>query len=170
MGKYFFYIIAFIGCVLVFVGGMRCERSKHTYSDIDTSFVDISETIRPSIPEPIIIRDSFTKYLPVDTQRIIDDYLLSKIYVDTIKTEHFSFILRDTVYMNSLIGREFSYNLTYPIITRAKELPKRKFSIFLMGDSRLSTSIVFTKDRLLIQGGYDFKSQTPYVGVGFKLY
>lgn len=134
--------------------------------------VEIKDTIFSSdivfIPEPELV-DIFIPEPPVliDTSAIIQDYLSAKVYNDTLVANNSIIaILKDTVYQNSLVGRTFTYTLTTPVI----ECPERPFSLFLSADTRLSTSLVITKNRWLIQGGYDFKERHPFLGVGFKIY
>ena len=77
-------------------------------------------------------------------------------------------VLIDTsaIIQDSLVGRTFTYTLTTPVI----ECSQRPFSLFLSADTRLLASLVITKNRWLIQGGYDFKERHPFLGVGFKIY
>ncbi|WP_289007224.1 hypothetical protein [uncultured Parabacteroides sp.] len=134
--------------------------------------VEIKDTIFSSdivfIPEPELV-DIFIPEPPalIDTSAIIQDYLSAKIYNDTLAANNsIVAILKDTVYQNSLVGRTFTYTLTTPVI----KCPQRPFSLLLTADTRLSTSLIITKNRWLIQGGYDFKDKFPFLGVGFKIY
>lgn len=120
------------------------------------------------VPEPEIIE----VYIPeppelIDTAAIIQDYLMAKVYNDTlISNSEITAVLKDTVYQNSILGRSFIYTLSTPVL----KCQQRPVSLFLAADSRYTASLIITRDRWLIQGGYDFKNKAPYLGIGFKLY
>lgn len=131
---------------------------KDTVFSSDTIFIPEPELINIYIPQPA---------LPIDTAAIIQDYLSAKVYCDTlISNSEITAILKDTVYQNSIVGRTFFYALSTPVLKGAQ----RPFSAFLTADSRLSASLVITKEKWLIQGGYDFKDKYPFLAIGFKLY
>lgn len=134
--------------------------------------VEFKDTVFTSgivyIPEPEII-DVYIPEPPafIDTAAIIQDYLRAKVYNDTlVSNSEITAVLKDTIYQNSVLGRTFFYTLSTPVM----KCPKRPFSLHLTADSRFATSLIITRNRWLIQGGYDFKEKHPFLGVGFKLY
>lgn len=121
-------IIIILGWLLA-TGGC----SKNTPTSHDT----------PNTPPKIEYRnipvvDSFIKYvpkwrtkidsfpypdtIPADTGLILKDYYSKYYYKDTIKLDTFGIaLLEDTVSLNKIISRKYSYNLNIPEITITKE-------------------------------------------------
>lgn len=157
---------------LIFTLGSLClgfSIGRTIYKQVP---VEIKDTVFISdiiyIPEPEIM-DIYVPEPPIliDTSAIIQDYLSAKVYNDTlVSNNNITAILKDTVYQNSLRGRTFTYTLTTPVI----KCQQKSFSLFLEADSRLSTSFIITKNRWLIQGGYDFKENYPFLGIGIKIF
>lgn len=156
-----FYALAYI--LLGFGIGRRIYHRppieiKDTVFTSDLVYIPDPEIINIYIPEPPAL---------IDTVAIIEDYLKAKVYNDTlVSNSEITAILRDTIYQNSVLGRSFHYTLSTPVL----KCPEKPFSLYLTADSRFTTSLIFTRNRWLIQGGYDFKNKTPYMGIGFKLY
>lgn len=124
----------------------------------DIVYIPDPELIDIYIPEPPVV---------IDTAAIIEDYLKAKIYNDTlVSNSEITAILKDTIYQNSVLGRSFFYTLSTPVL----KCPEKPFSLYLVADCRFTTSLIFTRNRWIIQGGYDFKNKIPYMGIGFKLY
>lgn len=133
-------------------------ETKDTIFTTGLVYIPDPELIDIYIPEPSV---------PVDTTAIIEDYLKARVYNDTlISNSEITAVLRDTIYQNSILGRTFFYSLSTPVIKG----PQRPFSLFLTADTRFSTSLVITRNKWLIQGGYDFRYKYPFLAVGFKLY
>lgn len=131
---------------------------KDTIFSVESIYIPEPEIVEVYIPEPPAL---------IDTAAIIHDYLSAKVYNDTlIANKDITAILKDTIYQNSVLGRSFSYTLSTPVI----KCQQRPFSLYLTADTRMSSSLVFIRKRLLIQGGYDFRYKYPYLGIGLKLY
>lgn len=159
-----FLLFSALGCMFLGFGIGRNIYNRLPVEIKDTVF--ISELI--SIPEPELINVYIPEpKIPVDTNAIIQDYMKAKVYSDTlISNSQITAVLKDTVYQNSILGRSFFYTLSTPVL----KYRQRPFSLLLLADSRFSTSLIFTRNRWLIQGGYDFKDKYPFLGVGFKIY
>lgn len=159
-----FLLFFALACMLLGFGIGRNIYNRQPVEIKDTVF--FSEII--SIPDPELIDIYIPEpTIPVDTDAIIQDYKRAKVYSDTLVfNNQITAILKDTVYQNSLLGRSFFYTLSTPVL----KCPQRPFSLHLLADSRLSTSLIVTRNRWLIQGGYDFKEKYPFLGIGFKIY
>jgi hypothetical protein len=82
-----------------------------------------------SIPYNILLQDSI--YIPIhDTIRIINEYLQTKAYNDTIKIDSNTFYIQDTIAQNKIIGRGFQAKLQEKTIYITKTIkPKSEFLI-----------------------------------------
>jgi hypothetical protein len=82
-----------------------------------------------SIPYNILLQDSI--YIPIhDTIRIINEYLQTKAYNDTIKIDSNTFYINDTIAQNKIIGRGFQAKLQEKTIYITKTIkPKSEFLI-----------------------------------------
>jgi len=82
-----------------------------------------------SIPYNILLQDSI--YIPIhDTIRIINEYLQTKAYNDTIKIDSNTFYIQDTIAQNKIIGRGFQAKLQEKTIYITKTIkPKNEFLI-----------------------------------------
>ena len=82
-----------------------------------------------SIPYNILLQDSI--YIPIhDTIRIINEYLQTKAYNDTIKIDSNTFYINDTIAQNKIIGRGFQAKLQEKTIYITKTIkPKNEFLI-----------------------------------------
>lgn len=138
---------------------------------IDTVFIHKTDTIIFFKPEPVYV---FAPVIPpdVDTTAIINDYYSRKIYSEIlIDTENLKLFLSDTVSQNAILGRNLSYELTFPEITKTITITKKPvFSTSLLFDSRSSASLVCGYKHFFIQGGYNLQHKEPFVGLGIKLY
>lgn len=138
---------------------------------IDTVFIHKTDTIIFSKPEPVYV---FAPVIPpaVDTASIINDYYSKKIYSEIlINTENLKLSLSDTILQNTILGRNLSYELTFPEITKTVTITKKPvFSTSLLLDSRSSASLVFGYKHFFLQGGYNLQHKEPFVGFGVKLY
>lgn len=159
-----FLLFFALSCMLLGFGIGRNIYNRPPVQIKDTLFT--SELIY--IPDPELIDIYIPEVtIPVDTAAIIQNYMKAKVYSDTlVSNSQLTAVLKDTIYQNSILGRSFLYTLSTPVI----KCPQRPFSLSLMADSRFSTSFIITRNRWLIQGGYDFKEKYPFLGVGFKIY
>lgn len=82
-----------------------------------------------SIHYNIVFQDSI--YIPIhDTIRIINEYLQTKAYNDTIKIDSNTFYINDTIAQNKIIGRGFQAKLQEKTIYITKTIkPKKEFLI-----------------------------------------
>ena len=82
-----------------------------------------------SIPYNILLQDSI--YIPIhDTIRIINEYLQTKAYNDTIKIDSNTCYINDTIAQNKIIGRGFQAKLQEKTIYITKTIkPKSEFLI-----------------------------------------
>lgn len=61
--------------------------------------------------------------LPVDTELILKDYYTKYVYIDTLKLDTMgNVVITDTVSLNKISSRAFSYKLEIPEITHTKEI------------------------------------------------
>ena len=76
---------------------------------------------------------SDTTYIDVDTIAILQDYLASYIYSDTIANDSIKIIINDSITRNQIAGRDLKYEILYPIktitITEEHYLNKREFYV-----------------------------------------
>ena len=168
------YLTAIIPILLLLIAGILIGRAWFTPSGDkpgetrDTTYITHTDTIHLDRPIPVKVYEPAAPPSALDTAAIVADYLRGRVYTDTlVNTPDLVFILTDTVYQNSLLGREIHYTLTTPVITRTKTKP---FSLYVLADSRLSASLIVERKRWLVQAGYDINHKQPLIGVGYRLY
>lgn len=74
-----------------------------------------------------------------DTIRIIQEYLTTKAYSDTINIDSSRFIIQDTISRNLLIGRSFNAQISQKTIFVTKTIqiqPKNELYLGIIGDLR----------------------------------
>lgn len=107
-----------------------------------------------------------------DTVKILEDHFTAKIYTDTIKTDTITITITDTVYKNSILGRNIAYTLRYPTRTINNTTIKIKSNtglyLGLSAGSGLIGSATYIKGRFYSQVQYG----TPgvFLGAGYKLF
>jgi len=92
------------------------------------TIVKVSEVYVPTIKEVIVeVHDTITE---IDTVKVIGDYFTKKFYSDTLNEDSLIAIVNDTVYKNSIISRQFKYELIYPTVTITKDSSVLKNEFF----------------------------------------
>ena len=87
-----------------------------------------------SISYNVILQDSI--YIPVhDTIKIINEYLQTKVYNDTIRIDSNMFYIQDTITQNKIIGRNFEAKLQEKTIYITKTIKPKK-ELLIGGDLR----------------------------------
>lgn len=93
-----------------------------------------------SIPYNILLQDSI--YIPIhDTIRIINEYLQTKAYNDTIKIDSNTFYIQDTITQNKIIGRGFEAKLQEKTIYITNTI-KPKTELLIGGELRNSNNVL----------------------------
>ncbi len=156
--------VGFVLALFVFVAGYHSGRSElGKQVRIDT--LHIRDTVRQSFPvlvasEPVMVAQ------PVDTAAILREHFTLNVFRDTLRVKDFGIVtVTDTVFQNRIGGREFTYDLSIPTCTSMR---RAKFDIgvgaFAQRDAYGLQASLKVK-HLLLSGGYDFKNQSPHVGV-----
>lgn len=128
-------IILGLVCILFFNRGKEQEPPKPI---TDTVWV-IKDSIiytKPQVIKTISVqyKDRPKEYLPdtnyaklvVQYNALVDRYLNSNIYQDSIKIDSIGHVyVKDTISNNLLKGRSVSYSLKYPIVTEYKSIPPK---------------------------------------------
>ena len=139
-------ILALLVIILLQRCGGNSEHPTAPQITRDTVWVQKNSTI---ISNPEVVRtvtvpiDRWeTEYLP-DTNYtklvkqytdLAEKFLASNIYRDSLHIDSLGYVLvKDTVAKNMLIGRTFSYNLSYPIIKETIKVPEKKRNQFYLG-------------------------------------
>jgi hypothetical protein len=143
------------------------------YLPSDTIFKVIIKQI--SKPDTIWI----SKPTHVDTASILEDYYLIKVYIDTLSDGTIQSVIRDSITMNELVGREFKYRILKEketIITNT--IIKSNTGLFLganIGRSKnefgFGPSISYvTKKPMLIGINYDLLNKDMYLTAQWRLF
>ncbi len=163
-------IIFVLAAYIFFTRNEAGQPDKQT-TDIDTVYIHKTDTLLFFKPEPVLV---LSPAIPpvVDTAAIINDYYSKKIYSELlINSENLKLSISDTLFQNSILGRNLSYELTIPEITKTVTITKKPvFSVSLLLDSRSSASAIVGYKYFFLQGGYDLEQKQPFVGLGVKLY
>lgn len=133
-----FLSIIILGLVLILFFSKGKEPKNTTTIIRDTVWVYKDSTVftKPQIIKtiPVPYTQRTTEYLP-DTNyaglvkqynTLVDKYLASNIYKDSIKIDSIGYVhVKDTVSNNLLKGRAYSYSLKYPIINNYIPAPTK---------------------------------------------
>ncbi len=162
-------IIALVAYIFFTLNEVDKGETKTT--DIDTIYIQKNDSFYFPAPYPVYVSKPDIPE-KVDTTAIINDYYSRKIYSELlINTENLKLSLSDTVFQNSLLGRNLNYELTFPEITKTVTITKKPvFSVSLLLDSRPSASALVGYKYFFIQGGYNLQEKQPFVGLGVKLF
>ena len=89
----------------------------------------LTKNVKPKIIYSQVI-DTFKI---VDTFKVVKDYQTLKIYADSLKNDTISISIRDTIFKNSILGRNISYTLRLPTktITNTTTIKKPNRGLYL---------------------------------------
>lgn len=113
----------------------------------------------------------------VDTFEVVRDYQTLKIYADSLKNDTISISIRDTIFKNSILGRNISYTLRLPTrtitntITEIKEPSGLYFTPYFtpIGNKQgVGGAAVYVRKDWLVIGGYG--TSGVHLGVGIKIF
>ena len=158
--------VAIVLAIFIFVGGYQYGLSKFdTELKVDT--LHVTDTVWKSYPV-LVKSDPVLVMAPVDTDAIVQAYYTQNIFHDTLRLKEYGTItLIDTVYQNSIGGRQYSYDLNIPTFTAVK---RTKFDVgvgaFMQRDSYGLLGSLKVR-HVLFSGGYDFRNNTPCIGVQY---
>jgi hypothetical protein len=126
-----------------------------------------SDTIRDTItldgvPFPVYTSE------PIDTAAILTHYLTQAVtYTDTIRDSSLQAIIRDTIFRNSIVSREFTYKILRPV--EIQKIDNRdKFQLIASFQAGGGISYANTPNALHVGAdlGLKFKNGT-YMSVGY---
>ena len=128
-------IILFLVFILFFIKGKETTVTK-TLKDTVWQVKDSIIFTKPLVIKTISIRykDRPKEYLPdtnydslvLQYNKLVDKFLASNIYQDSIKIDSIGHVyVKDTVSNNLLKGRSYSYSLKYPIINTYTTSPPK---------------------------------------------
>lgn len=105
------------------------------------------------------IPDTNYAKLVLQYQSVVNELLAKNIHTDTIKIDTFGYVnIIDTVQKNLIVGRDFKYKITYPMIKETIIMPeKKKNQVFVGGNIQGSTSAN------QINAGLLFKTKKDYI-------
>lgn len=152
----FFNIIILVLVISLFImtcGKTHIDPEKPTITR-DTVWVHSDSTVysKPQIIKTIPVPyDQWTKeYLP-DTNYVLllkqyidlaGRFQASNIHSDSFKIDSVGNVyIEDTVNHNKIMGRKFTYNLKYPIITNTITLPAKKHNQLYIGGSIMGNQL-----------------------------
>lgn len=134
-------IIALIAIVIALILFNRCCNDRSAGGvDIELIYDSIERKIYSELPSPDTIEvekqvvkwlpsarvvdtvylEGETRYIyndtPIDTNAILTHYLTQAVtYTDTIRDSSLQAVIRDTIFRNSIVARDFSYMILRPI-------------------------------------------------------
>jgi hypothetical protein len=181
-----FLSIIILGLVLILFFS-KGKDPKHTTTIIkDTVWVYKDSTVytKPQIIKtiPVPYTERTKEFLP-DTNyaqlvsqynHLVDKYLASNIYKDSIKIDSIGYVhVKDTVSNNLLKGRAYSYSLKYPIVNNYIPIPSRNQLYYgggingspqeMVQNIHLGVLYKTKKDRIVgINVGINSKAQITY--------
>ena len=104
-------------------------------------------------------------------KKLVAEHTVSNLYNDTIKIDSNSyFTVTDTVYMNKILGRSYTYSVQYEHITETKTYP-RDYNFFALGGAVNTNSahlgFLYKNKKDLLMGAHGGSTFTgnPYVGI-----
>lgn len=152
-----------VAFLLGWMGGCDYEK-QHAKTEyrIDTIRMK-SDTIIVSSP---VLTKEIPCFIPseVDTTAVLAQFYAKRVYTDTLHLQDFGTVtLMDTVLMNGIGSRNFTYDLTFPV-------RKRKWSFgigsfFHNGGAGAYGTVQYR--HLQILGGYDFLNKSTLFGAQY---
>jgi hypothetical protein len=133
-------IIALICVIALLILRNGCNRQDVGEIDIELIYDSIERVIVSELPPPDTIEvekevtkwlpsatvydtiyvDGATRYVyndaPIDTAAILSHYLTEVVtYIDTIRDSSLQAVIRDTIFRNRIVSREFTYKILRPV-------------------------------------------------------
>lgn len=135
------FIIALIAVVIALIlFNKGCNDRPSNGIDIQLIYDSIERKIYSELPKPDTIKvekqvvkwlpssevvdtiylEGETRYIynnePIDTNAILTHYLTQAVtYIDTIRDSSLQAVIRDTIFRNSIVARDFTYKILRPI-------------------------------------------------------
>jgi hypothetical protein len=122
--------------------------------EVNTAPVYIYDTNYYSIPiviKPPDVSIPITMPADVDTQAILEKFFTKHIYADTLTDSNLTAIIVDTIALNRLSGRFFSYRINRPIEQHIYQAARKER--FTVG----AVALIDTVTNLALIGGLRFK-------------
>lgn len=173
LSKNFINIVIAILLVIILIE--TCKRPEGSVEQPkvvrDTTWVIKDSTIHSK--PTVIIRENadstiIKQYLP-DTNyakllaqynTLVNNYLGRTIQQDSLKIDTIGYVtIRDTIQTNTIVGRDFTYNLRYPTIKETIITPAKKVNQFYIGGSLEGTKLGLTS----INAGLLYKSKRDQI-------
>lgn len=112
----------------------------------------------------------------VDTSAIIADYLMKRIYVDSMKDERMLIIVYDTIGANKLLGRYLEYHILRPqTIVKSSTVnnyykPRSGFYLGLSaGKNQAGPAALFVRPKWAGSASYDFINRGIHASTFFNI-
>lgn len=135
-------------------------------------------TVRPSVPDTLVVTDTMylpgpviTKEIPVpvpadvDTAAILASFHTQRIYSNSlVSTPEVQVVVVDTVYKNQLLGRQVSWRVSTPMRNRA-------FSIgATVAPQGIYMSVGYRAHRWSFSSGYDVYNKAVMVSAHYDIF
>lgn len=192
MKNNFWSILCLVALLVILVLNIQMCNNPEIVSETQTQ--TIYETVYDSVDRIVYIdRPVPSEVLPPDTVFIYDqekceqlfaDHFSKRIYLDTLQNDSFAFIsLRDTVFMNRLMGRTLTYKDRTPteIITTTNTTVINsgpRFRLFagpivtyspVMG-SGIGAGVMLTSKTFAAGYSYDFARKTNSIQLYYSIF
>lgn len=120
----------------------------------------------------IIYSEIVDTFKIVDTFEVVKDYQTLKIYADSLKNDTISISIRDTIFKNSILGRNISYTLRLPTrtITNTITIKKSNSGLYLSASvgNQYFGGLTYIKGNYF--GSFQYGNGGLLVGGGIKIY
>lgn len=154
-----------------FCNSPKVSITRDTLITFDTVY--LTKNVKPKI----VYSQKIDTFKIVDTFEVIQDYQTLKIYTDSLKNDTISIAIRDSIFKNSILGRNISYTLRLPTrtitntITEIKEPSGLYFTPYFtpIGNKQgVGGAAVYVRKDWLVIGGYG--TSGVHLGVGIKIF
>lgn len=158
------YIAALVVCLVVKHYSQHGPRTE----PVPTDTIIVRDTFIVVAPAPVVERYVPIEVERIDTQFVVQDYQMLRVYKDTIITKYGNITVTDTVYNNQLKTQAVDYDLMFVPPDRT-----RNNSIAIgggMSPMSAMATIAYKRKRWTYEGGYDFRQKVPMVKVSYDLF
>ena len=145
----------------------------------DTDYVPFKLTL----PKDTLIKDT-TIYVDVPyldsamMDSVLKEYYAKSVYIDTVKVAKFGYLyITDTLSRNSIVNRELTSDLMFPIYRDTVYVGKRVRNELYLGSRMdltergifLGPTIMYMKNNKIYSGGFSLGGGKPFYNVGLNI-
>jgi hypothetical protein len=179
--KPWIFLAVGIAAGIFFANRFLCSNNVITHTDTiyDTitynipTPVPVPDTVIIHTPFPVEVIEYDTILTPPDTIYILGDYYKERIYRDTIQDARLRAYLNETVQMNRISHRDFSYQILSPteVITSATNYLHGGLLLYYTGENAgFAPMVNYTNQRFTVGVAYDFIRRGVFVQSGLTLF